>query len=57
MSNKKKESTHEVYEFRPDETITTAEIIELSKLIRIGIGGNTLANASTDLKKYFKEAS
>ena len=33
MAKKKPKSDHEVYEFLPDETITTAEIIELTKLV------------------------
>lgn len=58
MSKKKDDKKpHTIYEFLPDETITTAEVIELSKLIRIGVGGVTLDKASPELKRHFKEAA
>lgn len=57
MSKKKKNQDHDTYEFLPDDSITTAEVIELAKLIRIGVGGNTLDNASDDLKKHFKKVA
>lgn len=44
-----------VYEFIPDDTVTTAEIIELSELIRVGVSGHALENASDELKRHFKE--
>ena len=57
MSKKEKKSDHEIYEFLPDETITTAEIIELSQVVRIGVGGNTLERASKELKRHFKKVA
>lgn len=48
---------HNVYEFLPDETITTAEIVELSILVRIGVGGNILDKASEELKRHFKKVA
>jgi len=42
-----------VFEFKPDDSISVKEIIELSELIRIGVCGSTLSNASPELKKYF----
>jgi hypothetical protein len=42
-----------LFEFKPDDTITVKDIIELSELIRIGVCGSTLSNASPELKKYF----
>lgn len=57
MSKKKKNQDHDTYEFLPDDSITTAEVIELAKLIRIGVGGNTLDNASNELKKHFKKVA
>ena len=57
MSKKKPKSDHEVYEFLPDETITTAEIIELSNLVRIGVGGNSLEKATPELKRHFKKVA
>ena len=57
MAKKKPKSDHEVYEFLPDETITTAEIIELSNLVRIGVGGNSLERATPELKRHFKKVA
>lgn len=57
MTKKKPKSDHEVYEFLPDETITTAEIIELTKLVRIGVGGNSLERATPELKRHFKKVA
>lgn len=57
MTNKKPKSDHNTYEFLPDETITTAEVIELSKLVRIGVGGNTVEKASPELKRHFKKVA
>jgi hypothetical protein len=44
-----------LFEFKPDDTISIDEIIELSQLVRIGVCGSTLSNASPELKKYFVE--
>lgn len=57
MTKKKPKSDHEVYEFLPDDTITTAEIIELTKLVRIGVGGNSLERATPELKRHFKKVA
>ena len=57
MPKKKPKSDHEIYEFLPDETITTAEIIELSNLVRIGVGGNSLEKATSELKRHFKKVA
>ena len=57
MTKKKPKSDHEVYEFLPDDTITTAEVIELSQLIRIGVGGNSLERATPELKRHFKKVA
>ena len=57
MSKKKEANDHEKYEFLPKETITNAEIIELAKLIRIGVGGDTLEKATPELKKHFKKVA
>ena len=57
MTKKKPKSDHEIYEFLPDETITTAEIIELTKLVRIGVGGNSLEKATPELKRHFKKVA
>lgn len=57
MAKKKEASDHNTYEFLPDDSITTAEIIELSQLIRIGVGGNTVEKASKELKRHFKKVA
>ena len=57
MAKKKPKSDHEVYEFLPDDTITTAEIIELTKLVRIGVGGGSLEKATPELKRHFKKVA
>lgn len=57
MTKKKPKSDHEVYEFLPDDSITTAEIIELTKLVRIGVGGNSLEKATPELKRHFKKVA
>ena len=44
-----------IFEFKPANNITEAEILELVDLIRIGVGGEVLAQASDDLKKHFIE--
>ena len=57
MTKKKPKSDHEIYEFLPDDTITTAEIIELSQIVRIGVGGNSLEKATPELKRHFKKVA
>ena len=57
MTKKKPKNDHEVYEFLPDDSITTAEVIELSQLIRIGVGGNSLERATPELKRHFKKVA
>jgi hypothetical protein len=55
MNKEKKYSQSKIFEFKPKENITEAEIQELAELIRIGISGEILDKASTDLKKHFFE--
>jgi len=55
MTKEKKYAQSKLFEFKPTENITEAEIIELSELIRIGISGDILDKASPDLKKHFFE--
>lgn len=55
MMTKKKLSQAKVYEFLPDESITIKEIIELSELVRVGVSGHVLENATEGLKKHFVE--
>lgn len=51
----KKYTQSTVYEFIPNDNIQIAEIIELSKLIRVGVSGEILDRASDELKKHFIE--
>lgn len=53
-ANKKYNQSH-LFEFKPANTITEAEILELADLIRIGVSGEILDKASDDLKKHFIE--
>ena len=55
MAKEKKYTQSKVFEFKPNENITEAEIIELAELIRIGVSGEILDKASPDLKKHFFE--
>ena len=55
MAKAKKYTQSTVFEFKPANNITEAEILELANLIRIGIGGEILDKASDDLKKHFIE--
>jgi hypothetical protein len=55
MTKEKKYTQSKIFEFKPTENITEAEIIELSELIRIGVSGDILDKASPDLKKHFFE--
>lgn len=55
MAKSKKYNQSTVFEFKPANNITEAEILELANLIRIGVGGEILDKASDDLKKHFIE--
>jgi len=55
MAKEKKYTQSKLFEFKPKETITEAEIIELAELIRIGVSGEILDKASPNLKKHFFE--
>jgi len=55
MAKEKKYTQSKVFEFKPNDNITEAEIIELCELIRIGVSGEILDKASDKLKKHFIE--
>ena len=55
--DKYKHSPARLYEFAPDETITTNNIVELANIVRVGIGGPLLEKLSPELKKHFKEVA
>ena len=52
-----KHSPARLYEFTPDNTIDTNNIIELANIVRVGIGGHLLEKLSPELQKYFKEVA
>ena len=45
------------YEFAPNDNITSAEVIELFKIIRVGVKGHVLKEMSEQLQKHFKEVA
>ena len=56
--NKHKHSPARLYEFVPDENIITPNnIVELSNIVRVGIGGHILEKLSPELQKHFKEVA
>ncbi len=55
MAKEKKYTQSKVFEFKPNDNITEAEIIELAELIRIGVSGEILDKASNELKRHFFE--
>lgn len=60
MSKKKQNDTtniRAIYEFRPDKEVSNDNVVELLKLIRIGISGDLLEKASEELKQHFKEVA
>ena len=52
-----KHSPARLYEFAPDNTIDTNNVIELAKVIRVGVGGDLLKKLSPELQKFFKEVA
>jgi hypothetical protein len=54
---KYKHSTARLYEFVPDESIDTNNIIELANVVRVGVGGDLLKKLSPELQKHFKEVA
>lgn len=59
MSKKKTQETNirKVYEFCPEKEVSNDNVVELLKLIRIGISGDLLEKASDELKQHFKEVA
>ena len=53
-----KHSPARLYEFAPDEiSITPNNIVELAKIVRVGIGGDILEKLSPELQKQFKKVA
>lgn len=59
MTNKKEayKEQSKIYEFAPSDKVSHDEVVELLQLIRIGVGGEVIANASPQLKKHFKQVA
>lgn len=58
--SKKKDNAHpqsKLYEFIPEKEVSNDNVVELLKLIRIGVSGDVLEKASEDLKQHFKEVA
>jgi len=53
--SKSKYKQSKIFEFKPSQDITSDIILELVSLIRIGVSGEILENASVHLKKHFVE--
>jgi hypothetical protein len=58
MSQKDKHvrySPGKLYEFKPGESITPELVIELTRVIRVGVGGHVLKEMSKELQEHFVE--
>jgi hypothetical protein len=52
-----KHSPARLYEFVPTDNITPNNVVELSKLVRVGVSGDLLKKLSPELQKHFKEVA
>ena len=52
-----KNSPARLYEFVPDNSIDTNNIIELANIVRVGVGGDLFKKLSPELQKHFKEVA
>jgi hypothetical protein len=57
MTEDNKYSPGKLYEFKPDDKITSDNVIELCNVIRVGVGGHVLKEMSEELQAYFKEVA
>lgn len=57
MKKDNKYSPGKLYEFSPDDKITSNNVIELCNIIRVGVGGHVLEEMSEELQAYFKEVA
>lgn len=57
MTEENKYSPGKLYEFEPNAEITPENVIELCKIIRVGVGGHVLKEMSEELQTYFKEVA
>ena len=52
-----KHSPARLYEFVPDNSIDTNNIIELAQVVRVGVSGDLLKKLSPELQKHFKQVA
>lgn len=53
-----KHSSARLYEFVPDEkSITSNNIVELARVVRVGISGDLLKKLSPELQEHFKQVA
>lgn len=52
-----KHSPARLYEFAPDITIDTNNVIELANIVRVGVNGDLYKKLSPGLQKHFKEVA
>jgi hypothetical protein len=62
MAKTKKDDHHKhsparLYEFAPKDGITPNNIVELAKIVRVGVGGDLFEKLSPELQKHFKEVA
>lgn len=61
MSNNKnddlKHSPARIYEFKPKGDVAANAVIELAKIIRVGIPGDLYKKLSPELQQHFKEVA
>ncbi len=57
MTDDNKYSPGKLYEFKPNTEITPENVVELCKIIRVGVGGHVLKEMSEELQAYFKEVA
>jgi len=55
MPKEKQFTQSRLFEFKPDRDITVDQILELVELVRIGVSGDTISEATDGLKKHFQE--
>ena len=55
--DKYKHSPARLYEFVPDTSIDTNNIIELANIVRVGVSGDLLKKLSPELQKHFKQVA
>lgn len=55
--NQHKHSPARIYEFEPKGPVDANSVIELAKVIRVGIPGDLYKKLSPELQQHFKEVA